>query len=86
MLVEKPRQHFAVVAVASDDPFAPQRPVVLAANADDLTVVFAAEIMKSVIARDAGDAGNEQRQGRVWSAECGIRIADRGTLGPRIKV
>src|SRR4029453_18490194 len=48
-----------------DDSFSLQPPVVHAARADHLLAVLVAEIAKGIVARDASDARNEQRQRRI---------------------
>ena len=51
-----------VLFMLGDDAGADQPPRLMGADADDLTRIFAMEMVKRVETRDAGNAGDEQRQ------------------------
>ena len=62
VLVEQRPQPAVVFGVAGDDAVAGERPVVFLANGDDLARITRAEVVKRVVARHAGDAGDQKRQ------------------------
>ncbi len=63
-----------------DDVGAGELPRLMGADADDLAGVFALEVVKRVKARDAGDAGDEQRQAVTQHSDM---IAGRFTFSAR---
>ena len=65
MPIEKPAELVVILGIASDDVTTPQRPVVALADADHLPRIFHLEVVKRVVPRDAGNAGDEERK-RRW--------------------
>ncbi len=62
VFVEQGAEAGVVFGVAGDDAFAGEGPVVFLANGDDLSRVASAKIVEGVVARDTGNAGDEQRE------------------------
>ena len=60
VLVEQGPQPAVVFGVAGNDAVAGERPVVFLANGDDLARIARAEVVKRVVARDTGDAGDQE--------------------------
>src|SRR5262245_2640788 len=71
MLVDETSERVAIVAVAGQDAFAPQRPVIFPADADHLAAISVAEEVEGVIAGAPRDSRDEQRQRRVGSVVFG---------------
>lgn len=53
-----------ILGVAADNALARERPVVVLPDGDDLAGIAGAEVVEGVIARDTGNAGDEQRERR----------------------
>ena len=69
MLVEQPRQAVAIFGVAGHDAWPVEPPVVALADADHLAGIPGLEIGQRVVARHAGDAGDQQRQAERQTRE-----------------
>jgi hypothetical protein len=64
VFIEQGAEAAVVLGVAGDNACAGEGPVVFLANSDDLARISVAEVVKGVVARDAGDAGDEEGEGR----------------------
>ena len=72
VLLEQPRQAFLVLRVARHDAWPVKAPIVALSNADHLARIALLEVGQRVVARHAGDAGDQQGQWNGWKL---VRLA-----------
>ncbi len=71
MLIEQRRQPATIFRIAGNNTGSGQTPIVALADANDAPGITLLEIRKSVVARHAGDPGDQQGKRRLNSI-CGL--------------